>query len=195
MERVVKNMIVLDMETSGVDPQKCSIISIGALEFEHPENKFYGECRIWEGAEITEESLRITGFTRKELTITNAKSHRQLIEEFLVWIKPIKNKTIAGFSVWFDANFFKAALAREGFLWIFGHKYVDAHAIAYEHFARAGKLILKPEGTSALTLDRILEFLGIKVRGNTHNALEDAELTAEVLSRLIYGKNLLPKYK
>jgi len=54
---------------------------------------------------------------------------------------------------------------------------------------------LKPEGTSAINLDKILEFLGIKVVGQTHNALEDAQLTAEVLSRLIYGKPLLEKYK
>ena len=83
---------------------------------------------------------------------------------------------------------------KEGFFWPFGHRYVDSHAVAYEHFARAGKIILKKEGTSDINLDKILEFLGIEVRGATHNALEDAKLTAEILSRFIYGKNLLPQY-
>ncbi|MDP1695142.1 MAG: 3'-5' exonuclease [Candidatus Woesearchaeota archaeon] len=187
-------MIVLDMEMTGIDHQKCSIISIGAVEFEHPENKFYGECHIWEGAEIFDEALKINGFTRTQLA-SQQKSHKQLIEEFLAWVKPIKNKTIAGQSLWMDIAFLKVALARLNIPWEFGHRYVDSHALAYEHFARAGKLILKKEGTSDINLDKILEFLGIKVRRNTHNALEDAQLTAEVLSRFIYGKNLLEKYK
>lgn len=187
-------MIVLDMEMTGLDPEKCSIISVGALEFEHPENQFYGECRPWDGAEITDEALKITGFTRSQVA-NQQKSHKQLIEEFLDWTKSIKNKTIAGQNVWFDALFFKEALKRLGISWTFGHRYVDSHAIAYEHFARAGKIILKSEGTSAINLDKILEFLGIEVRGATHNALEDAQLTAEILSRFIYERNLLPQYK
>lgn len=186
-------MIVLDVETTGLDHQKHSIVSIGALEFEHPENQFYGECKPWEGAEITDEALKINGFTRTQLA-NQPKSHDQLIQEFLKWTQPIKNKTLAGENVWFDALFFKEAIKRVNVPWTFGHRYVDSQAIAYEHFARAGKLILKKEGTSAINLDKILEFVGIKVRGSTHNALEDAQLTAEILSRLIYGKNLFPQY-
>ena len=30
--------------------------------------------------------------------------------------------------------------------------------------------------------------------GNPHNALEDSKLTAECFSRLLYGKNVFPKY-
>lgn len=186
-------MIVLDMEMTGIDPEKSSIISIGAVEFENPSNQFYGECRPWDGAEITEESLRITGFTR-ELLAKQRKSHKELLEEFLNWTKPIVNKTIAGHNIWFDCMFFKAACLREGFSWPFGHRYVDSHSLAYEHFSREGKLILKKEGTSDINLDKILTFLGITVRGSTHNALEDAQLTAEIISRFVYGRNLLPQY-
>ncbi len=193
-------MIVLDMEMSGLDPHKCSIVSIGAVEFENPSNQFYGECRPWDGADIIDEALKINGFTRTQLA-KQPKSHDQLVQEFLAWTKAIKNKTIAGQSLWMDITFLKVALARLNIAWPFGHRYVDSHAIAYEHFARAGKLILKQERTSAINLDKILDFLGIKVQGSnysslsTHNALEDAQLTAEILSRFIYGKNLLPKYK
>ena len=40
-------MIVIDIEASGTEWAKHSILSIGALDFEHPENRFYEECRIW----------------------------------------------------------------------------------------------------------------------------------------------------
>jgi len=39
-------MIVADIEATGLDPRKHSILSIGAVDFEHPERQFYGECRI-----------------------------------------------------------------------------------------------------------------------------------------------------
>ena len=185
-------MIVLDTETTGVDPKKCSIVSIGAIEFERPENQFYGECRPWEGAEIDPKALQVNGFTESQL-VNQPKSHKQLIEEFLDWIKPIKNKTLAGQNVWFDVMFFKASVIREGYSWSFGNRYVDSHSLAYEHFSRAGKVILKKEGSSDINIDKIFEFLGIEGK-SAHTALEDAKMTAEILSRFIYGKNLLPQY-
>jgi len=60
-------MIVVDVETSGLDPQKHPIVSLSALDFSHSENKFYEECRIFKGAEIAQEALLINGFSEEEL--------------------------------------------------------------------------------------------------------------------------------
>jgi len=59
-------MIMVDVETTGVDAKKNSIISIGAVDFSNPQNQFYKECRIWEGAEITQQALYINGFTKED---------------------------------------------------------------------------------------------------------------------------------
>ena len=61
-------MIVADLETTGLDSRKHSILSIGAMDFENQENTFYGECRIRENSEIDEEALRVNGFTREKIT-------------------------------------------------------------------------------------------------------------------------------
>ena len=37
-------MIVIDLETSGIDPMEHSILSLGAVDFDNPEYFFYGEC-------------------------------------------------------------------------------------------------------------------------------------------------------
>lgn len=60
-------MIVFDVETTGEDSRKHSIVSIGALEFSNPKNQFYEECRIWEGAEVQEIALKINGFTEENI--------------------------------------------------------------------------------------------------------------------------------
>ena len=48
-------MIIIDVETTGLDPKKYSIVSIGAVDFKKPMRTFYEECRIWDGAEVSEE--------------------------------------------------------------------------------------------------------------------------------------------
>ena len=58
-----------------------------------------------------------------------------------------------------------------------------------------GKKIPRKNNHSALNLDCILEYVGLPTRGHAHNALEDAKLEGEALSRLIYGKNLLTCYE
>ena len=45
-------MLILDIEGSGVDYNKHSIVSIGGVDFENPENQFYAECKIWEAADV-----------------------------------------------------------------------------------------------------------------------------------------------
>lgn len=50
-------MIVLDIEASGTEYEKHSIVSIGAFDFRNPANRFYEECRIWEVKDVPGSSL------------------------------------------------------------------------------------------------------------------------------------------
>jgi len=60
-------MIVVDLETTGLDPGENSIVSIGAIDFVNPSRTFYKECRIPAGTKVSKESLKITGLTLKGL--------------------------------------------------------------------------------------------------------------------------------
>ena len=51
-------MIVVDVETSGMDAYKHSLLSIGAVDFENPVERFYEECRIWDGAGLWTNRLQ-----------------------------------------------------------------------------------------------------------------------------------------
>ncbi|HLF53838.1 MAG TPA: hypothetical protein VI544_01540, partial [Candidatus Nanoarchaeia archaeon] len=56
-----------------------------------------------------------------------------------------------------------------------------------------GKFLLEGDH-SAMSLSKVLELCGMQDNRKAHNGLEDAKLTAECFSRLIYGKGLLPEY-
>ena len=61
-------MLIVDVEASGTEYHKHSIVSIGALDLENPENQLYIECQIWDGAHINPEALEVCGFSEAEIT-------------------------------------------------------------------------------------------------------------------------------
>ena len=89
-------MIIVDVETTGLNPKNHSIVSIGAVDFSNPDNQLYLECRPWNGAEISERALEINGFTRNGLADTSKLSLYQVIEEFIEWAKGVEDHTIGG---------------------------------------------------------------------------------------------------
>lgn len=187
-------MIVLDIETGGMVVGKNPLLSIGALEFENPQNSFYGECGgVREGQVINPEALKINGFSEKKI-LENKKSAGELVREFYLWAKQITDRTIAGHNISFDIGFLEYEFGLAGIEWIFGHRSVDLHSIMFSYFLTK-KIKPVADGLSALSLGRIMEYLGVLVVRGKHNALEDAKLTAECLSRIIYKKNLILEYE
>jgi DNA polymerase III epsilon subunit-like protein len=176
-------MIIVDIETTGLNPKKNSLLSIGALEFENPENTFYGECRMDDGAEVSNIALKINGFTRKQIADKKKPTSEELIRKFLEWMKPIKEKTLGGENIWFDTEFFEEYFRKMGIKWPFRKKVVELHEVSP---LLAGH---------PWSLDMVLYAIGIPPRDKAHNAMDDVELTAETLSRLLTGKNLLKKFK
>lgn len=187
-------MIVIDLETSGVNPEKNSILSLGAVDFENPENRIYIECRPRDGSDWDDVAEKVHGISESEAT-RKELSEKELVRKFMEWALPIKNKTLAGQCTHFDWNFLQAAFMRYKLAWIFGHRLIDLHSIAYGLFMQAGHKIPLRDGISDISLDIILVHLGIPGREGFHNALHDALLEAECFSRIMRGKNLLEEFE
>ena len=190
-------MIVVDVEASGTNYDKHSIVSIGALEFENPGNRYYIECRIWEGAHVMEDALRVNGFTHEQITDPNKPTEGEVIRDFLFWINPIQDRTLAGQNVSFDRDFLRAAAERAGLNWTLAYRTIDTHSLAWMHMVTHGLTPpINPEHRrSALDLDAVLTYCGIPEEPQPHNALTGALSHAEVISRLLYGKKLLPEFE
>lgn len=190
-------MIVIDIEASGTNYNKHSIVSLGALDFDNPTNRFYGECKIWSGAHIDEGALAVNGFSEAEITDANKMSEGELTRQFLEWSQHMGDRTLAGQNVSFDRDFLKMACEREGIAWELAHRTIDTHTLAWMHMVTHG--IVPPidaeHKRSALNLDAVLNYCGIEDEPEPHNALTGALSHAEVISRLLYGKKLLPEFE
>ncbi|MEI6528235.1 MAG: 3'-5' exonuclease [bacterium] len=188
-------MIIVDVEATGVDEVKHALLSVGAIDFEHPERQFYEECRAFPGAHVMDEALAINGFTLEQVNDPNKQTDEDLIKHFIGWAKQSQDHTFGGQNPSFDRDFLHRAADRYGLDWPFAFRTVDQHSVCYTHMVLKG---IKPpvaHGRSDLNSDKIMKYVGIPEEPHPHNALNGAKVAAEALSRLLYGKKLLPEFE
>jgi len=189
-------MLILDIEASGTNYEKHSIVSIGAVDFNDVTRRYYGECRIWDGAHIMDGALEVNGFTESQITDPAKQSEEELVVDFLKWTDQLEDRTLAGQNVSFDRDSLKAASERAGLNWTLAYRTLDTHTMCWMHMVKTGKkpLINKEHKRSGMDLDFILNYCGIPEEPQPHNALTGALCHAEVISRLLYDKKLLPEF-
>ena len=186
-------MIIVDVETTGLNPQKHSIVSIGGIEFHNSKNQLYQECRIWEGAEIDREALVINGFTEESVKNINKQTLEETIKQFATWAQT-KTGIIAGANPEFDREFLKASFKRYNIPWNYNVITLDIRAIWYAHSLKSKHPLKMRNGKIIVNFDAVLAYVGLPSEPKPHNALTGAKLEAEAFSRLIYGRQLLPEY-
>ena len=188
-------MIVLDVESTGLDPNTGSIVALGALDLSEPTNQFYEECSVWPGAHIDVDALAINGFGREELTSASKQSEAELIASFIAWAtdRP-QERTLAAQNVSFDLEFVQAACARAGLECPFAKRTIDTHTLVWMHMQGRGLPVPIKNHHSAINLDFALAYCGLPSEPKPHNALTGALCHAEVISRVAYTKPLLTDF-
>ncbi len=188
-------MIVLDVESSGLDPKKHSMLSIGAIDLDDPANQFYDECRAWDGAEIEETALAVNGFSEAEARSPEKKSEAEVVAAFVAWAtdKP-KDRTLAAQNVSFDFEFVRAACERAHIDFPFAKRTIDVHTLAWAHMTSLGTVPTLENHHSALSSKAIQQHCGIPEEPKPHNALTGALWHAEVIARMAYNKSIAPEY-
>jgi DNA polymerase III epsilon subunit-like protein len=187
-------MIIADIEATGLDFHKHSLLSIGAVELEHPEHQFYGECRMWDGAGIMSEAIAMNGFTGEECRDPEKESLSDLMISFTHWVEQCDEKTLGGQNVSFDRDFLNDSFSRAGLSWHFSFRTLDLHTMAYMDAIKRGLPVPHKNDRSDLSLDTILKYVGLPEEPKPHIGLNGAKYEAECFSRLLYGKNLLPEF-
>lgn len=178
-------MIIIDVETGGLDPHKHALLSIGAVDYETGD-EFYGECRTYKdypGHEddlIDDFALKVNGFTLDQCHDVTKQWPHSLYMQFLHWaaIEKKRDLLIGGQQVGsFDILFLKRFANDSGHgivpVWPFGHRSVDLHSSAYTILGKS------------LSLDGILTAVGLSAEPRPHNALTGARLERDAFKRLL----------
>ncbi len=141
-------MIILDIETTGLNPLYHSVLSIGAVQVE-TGRLFYGECQIEPGSHIDDAALAVNGFTREEATDSSKFLPHELIMEFYKWAEG--DTILIGQNVGsFDVQFLKHVTNKHLMKWPFSYRTVDLHSVA---FAKFGESVGSAEMYTRLGLD------------------------------------------
>lgn len=170
----MNNLIIVDIETTGLDRVNCGIVSIGAVDY-NSEHKFYIECRPNQSDIIEQKALEINGFTYDQIFDPTKPSTTQAYKSFEEWALSIYDQPILGGENigQFDALFLCKA-SGNGFTlnWPFKHRFVDLHSIFC--FA-TGK---------SISLQNMAKYFGLDPEPEIHNALNGALKAKEVLQCL-----------
>ncbi len=188
-------MIIVDVELTGLDAEKDSIVSIGAVDFSDSKNQFYGECKIWPGAHVNDEALNINGFTESEINDPQKQTDGELIRAFIDWTLACDEHTFAGQNPYLDMEFMKNAAKRYHLDWPFAKRTIDQHSLCYMHMIKRGITPPVSNSRSDLDSDTIMNYVGLPAEVHPHNALNGAKIEAEAISRLLYDRKLLPEFE
>ena len=188
-------MIVIDLEMSGLDIMKNSILSIGAVDFSKPKSQFYMECRLRNGAEFDPEALKVNGFTNKQIMDRRKPTEEESLKEFFAWMDRSKDRTIGGHNVQFDIRFLKHAMYVYDIDYKISSRCVDTFALTYVSFLKRKVKPPMKDNHADITSNVVFSYCGLDREPDPHNALTGAKMMAESMSRLLYGKSIIPEFK
>ena len=166
--------IVFDTETTGLNPKKDEILSIGAVKIK--DNRILTsqtfEVYIKNSCEISSKSIEIHGI--RPCDLEDAKTTEVAIKEFLNFIG---SRPLIGYYLEFDVSMINKYI--KPMLGItLPNSMIEVSEIYFDK-----TIALIPQGNIDLRFDTILQKCGVPDMG-AHNAVNDAIMTAMIYLKL-----------
>jgi len=166
--------IVYDTETTGLNPKKDEILSIGAVKVKGNKiltsQKF--ELFVQPTKDISEESIKIHRI--RNIDLQNGSKPYDALEQFLHFIG---SRPLIGYYLEFDVKMINKYL--KPFLGItLPNKQIEVSGIYHDK-----KIKFIPDGNIDLRFDVIMKDLGLPIFGK-HDAINDAIMTAMMYIKL-----------
>ncbi len=189
------NIAVMDIETTGLNPRKCAILSVGLVSYNGRLNEFYREYYPFDGAEVMEVGMKINGFDLNKMRRDPVNDPKNVVDDVKRFLKASRCNVTAGQNPSFDRDFVNAYAERYGADFRLPIWMLDMHSVCMSYMLENGiKIPRKSDGGLCLSSDSILKFVGLGAEPKPHNALNGAKYEFEALCRLIYGKNMLLEF-
>lgn len=167
LDNLVDDYVLVDIETTGLSPQKDDIIEIGAIKVKNNEIVDTYSSLINIGRNVPSHITKLTGITTEMIT-SEGKAPCDVLKEFIDFAG---ENIIVGHNVNFDINFIydKCEKHLEHHL---SNNFIDTMKIAK-------RLVLTPN----YKLGTLAEYFDVDYNG-AHRGLKDVEITYEVYNKL-----------
>jgi hypothetical protein len=189
-----RNFVVVDCETSGLDPHVHSLLSLGAETADGAT--FYGTCQPWAGAICDPAAMAVNGMDWEEAQ-GEALGPGELVSEFCGWLSEQERWTklprgtrwiMGGKNPQFDYEYLLHSLAKIwpdrsqcGRILNISRRCVDLHSLAYGWAMRQAIDF----GAVDFSTDTIYAQLGFAKEASPHHALTGAQLEMAVFRKLL----------
>jgi DNA polymerase-3 subunit epsilon len=167
--------IILDTETTGLDPREDRVIEIGGVELDNrfPTGRTFHVYVNAQGRPVHPDALAVHGISDAELV--GKPAFPEIVDAFIAFIDGAR---LVAHNAGFDMGFINAEFERLGLPPVAPERVVDSLALARRRH---------PMGPNSL--DALCRRYGIdNSRRTKHGALLDSELLAEVYIELIGGR-------
>ena len=149
--------VALDFETTGLYPERDSIIEFGAVRFQGRDLLGSFEALVTPATEYTAEAMAISGITAEMLA--GKPGIERVMPDFLTFLG---DAVLVAHNAPFDVGFLRATLQRLG-LPALANKIVDTQVLSQKALPRQ----------KSYSLQNLARALSIE-SGNAHRALDDA---------------------
>lgn len=170
----IKPYVIIDLETTGLDPINDRIIEIGAIRIGEEIQEY--STVVKQEIDLSEKIRNLTGISYDE--IKKGKDEKIAINDLIDFID---ENTILGYNINFDIKFINESLKRQG------KSKVNNMTYDVMKFVKNDKLFLKN-----YKLETVLKEYGIQAVV-PHRALEDVKIIQELIGKLDKLVNILKK--
>lgn len=170
------NLAFIDLETTGLDPEKHEIIEIGALIVKQPELKIIDELDIKVKPLHIEtadpEALRINGYRESDWLFA-----ADLAQAIKLLAEKTENAVMVAQNVAFDWSFLNKAFRKTEIINKMHYHKLDLISIAYAK-------LYKDEKLERYNLRELARFFEVE-NEKAHSAMSDIRTTFEIYKKLI----------
>ena len=201
-------ILCLDLETSGLNEQRCGILQIGATWL-HDGDSFFRDCHVLTGADVEQGALAVNGLTEERARDPHTIPESMALIEFLGWVKGAiphgQRVQLAAWNAHFDHRFLCAGLDRAHVKETyrpFHHRLIDCHSALAVDLMRETlseqigmpdvRLIAHRFGDEVKNSDSAAELLNLPAEPKPHNALNGAKQVRAMLRRILGDTGALP---
>ena len=180
---MIKKIVVLDVETTGLDPTRHEMLQIGAIVVDPITMEHVASVDI----EVQPEHLQTADPKALEINHYHPgcrKNEKKLRHALILTSRIIKDATLCGHNIKFDLGFLEAGYKECGLrMPKMDYHTIDTASLAWPLY-QAGKI-------ESLSLSSLAGYLGI-THSFAHDAFHDAYTTWRVLSELThrFGRSL-----